>query len=84
MVKLLVDVFMPGNGKTYEFQLDGSMAVKQAVIQIISNIHEAENDAVAIDIETAILSDINISKRLNTGKTLHAQGVKSGHRLILV
>ena len=84
MVKLLVDVFMPGNGKTYEFQLDGAMPVAQATAQIISSICEAENDAVKIDPGTAILSDSNISKRLNAGKSLQSEGVKSGHRLILV
>ena len=84
MVKLLVDVFMPGNGKTYEFQLDGSMSVGQATNQIINSICEAENDAVTIDSNTAVLSDANISKRLNVGMTLQSEGVKSGHKLILV
>ena len=84
MVKLLVDVFLPGNGKTYEFQLDGSMPVGRAAVQIINSICEAENDAVAIDPNSAILSDANTSKRLNAGMTLQSEGVKSGHKLILV
>jgi len=75
---------MPGNGKTYEFQLDGSMPVEQAKLQIINSICEAENDSVAIDPGAAILSDANIPKRLNAGMSLQAEGVKSGHRLILV
>ena len=84
MVKLLVDVFFPGNGKTYEFQLDGSMHVGRAAAQIINSICEAENDAVAIDPSTAILSDANTAKRLDAGMALRSEGVKSGHRLILV
>ena len=84
MTKLFVDVFLPGSGKSYEFQLDGSMLVGQATVQIINNICEAENNTVAIDSSTALLSDVNISRRLNTGMTLQAAGVRSGHTLILV
>ena len=84
MVKLLVDIFTPGNGKTYEFQLDGSMSVSQATVQIVNNIREAENDAITFDENEAVLSDLNIPRRLNVGKTLLAEGVKSGHRLMLV
>ena len=84
MTKLFVDVFLPGSGKTYEFQLDGSMLVGQATIQIINNICETENNTVAIDASAAVLSDANISSRLNAGLTLQAAGVKSGHKLILV
>jgi len=84
MTKLFVDVFLPGNGKTYEFQLDGSMLIGQATARIINNICEVENNTVAIDPNTAILSDMNLSKLLNAGTTLRAAGVKSGHKLILV
>jgi len=84
MTKLFIDVFLPGNGKTYEFQLDSSMLVGQATVRIINNICEAENYTVSIDPGTAVLSDINLSSRLDAGMTLQAAGVKSGHKLILV
>jgi len=84
MTKLFVDVFLPGNGKIYEFSLDGSMLVGQATDRIIDNIREAENNTVSVDPKTAILSDSNLSMRLNAGMTLQAAGVKSGHTLILV
>lgn len=84
MTKLFVDVFLPGNGKTYEFQLDGAMLIGQATARIINNIREAENNTIAIDTDTAVLSDANLSMTLNAGMTLQAAGVKSGHKLILV
>ena|GEM_PF-2141333 len=84
MASLLVDVFMPGSGKTYEFRLDGSMLVSEATAQIIARIREAEKDAFLIDLATAILSDIHISARLKPELSLYAAGVKSGHRLILL
>jgi hypothetical protein len=84
MVKLLVDVFTPGNGKTYEFQLDGAMSVGRATTQIISGILKTENDAIAIDPKTAVLSDATAAMRLSEELSLTKAGVKSGHRLILV
>jgi len=84
MAKLFVDVFLPGSGKTYEFQLDGSILIGQATALIINNIRDAENNTVDIDPGTAVLSDVNQSVRLNAAMTLQAAGVKSGHRLILV
>ena len=84
MTKLFVDVFLPGNGKTYEFQLDSSMLVEKATDRIINNICEAENNTVSIDPATAVLSDVSLSSRLDAGMTLQAAGVKSGHKLILV
>jgi len=84
MTKLFIDVFLPGNGKTYEFSLDGSMLVGQATVRIIENIREAENNTISIDPKTVILSDTNLSMRLNERMTLQAAGVRSGHKLILV
>ena len=84
MSKLLIDVFVPGNGKTYEFQIDSKVAVYAAVKQIIGSIIEVENETLFIDIENAVLSDINASKRLEPGLSLQAQGVKSGHKMILL
>ncbi|MDR1605186.1 MAG: hypothetical protein LBS10_10460 [Gracilibacteraceae bacterium] len=83
-MKLLIDVFTPGNGKTYEFQLDGSLSGGQAAAQIIEAVLETENNAVALDPGTAILSDANTATRLNPEIRLAAAGVKSGHKLILV
>ena len=84
MVKLLIDVFTPGNGKTYEFQLDGAMNVGLATKRIISGILEAENNSVALDPQTAVLSNITAGTRLSEELSLTKAGVKSGHRLILV
>jgi len=84
MTKLLIDVFLPGNGKTYEFQLDGSMPVGQATARIIGSILEAEKNTVSLDPDTAVLSCANLAKILGADMTLWEAGVKSGHRLILV
>ena len=83
MTKLLIDVHTPGNGKTYEFQIDGATAAGPVAEQMIAMILEAENGAIAIDPRTAILSDATAGIRLDRGAALFAAGVRSGHRLIL-
>jgi hypothetical protein len=84
MVKLFIDVHTPGNGKTYEFRLDGGMTAADAKAQIIAGIREAENGAIALDLSAAILGDATAAARLYDAQTLTAGGVKSGHRLVLV
>jgi hypothetical protein len=84
MAKLLIDVFTPGNGKTYEFLTDSAMLVERAMAHIINDILETGNDSIVIDISTAILSDVTLGKHLERGLTFDEAGVKSGHRLILL
>ncbi|MDR1588907.1 MAG: EsaB/YukD family protein [Oscillospiraceae bacterium] len=84
MVKLLVDVHTPGNGKTYEFQLDGDMPAERAAAQIIQAVRETENGAIELAPLTATLCDETARSRVPLDLTLRAAGVKSGHRLILV
>jgi hypothetical protein len=84
MVKLVIEVKTPGNGKSYEFRLDGDMPMERAKTQIISSILETENNAISIDPQSSLLCDETTQTRLPADKTLSAAGVKSGHRLILV
>jgi phosphoribosylanthranilate isomerase len=84
VVTLLIDVYSPGNGKTYEFQLDGSMTAGQAKAGIISGILESENAAAAFDADTAMLCDVSSERRLPDNVTLRDAGVKSGGRLIIM
>jgi hypothetical protein len=81
---LLIDVYSPGNGKTYEFQLDGSMTAGQAKAGIISGILEASGASAAFDADTAVLCDVSSERRLPDSATLREAGVKSGGRLIIV
>ncbi|HWQ79799.1 MAG TPA: ubiquitin-like domain-containing protein [Anaerovoracaceae bacterium] len=84
MSKIYVDVNTPGNGKTYEFQLDSMMTVGQAKTRMIDEITEIENGNITLKPEKVELCDINAGKQLSDAETLRATGVKSGHRLILL
>jgi hypothetical protein len=82
MVQLLVDVFCPGNGKTYEFRIDGSMPVSRAKEEIIANILDSDG-AVELSAEGALLCDAGVKSRLAEDASLVDAGVRSGHRLII-
>ena len=83
-MKIFVDVKTPGNGKTYEFQLDSVMTVGQVKAKIIDEITEIESGNVTLNPEKVILSNLNTKARLSDSDTLTAAGVKSGQSLLLL
>ncbi|HQK34917.1 MAG TPA: ubiquitin-like domain-containing protein [Spirochaetales bacterium] len=84
MSKIYIDVNTPGNGKTYEFQLDSMMTVGQVKTCMIDEITEIENGNITLKPEKVEMFDLNTRKQLYDMETLRAAGVKSGHRLILL
>ena len=83
-MKIFVEVKTPGNGKTYEFQLDSNLTVRQAKSMMIDEITEIENGNITLNPESSILSSLNTQSRLEDARTLTAAGVKSGHCLLLL
>ena len=83
-MKLFIDVKTPGNGKTYEFQLDSIMTVGQAKAKMIDEITEIESGNITLNPEKVILSNLNTKARLSDTNTLVAAGVKSGQSLLLL
>ncbi len=83
-MKIFVDVKTPGNGKTYEFQLDSIITVGQAKDKMINEITEIENGNITLNPEKVILNNLNTRARLSDSDTLTLAGVKSGHRLMLL
>jgi hypothetical protein len=84
MSKIFVDVHTPGNGKTYEFRLDGSMTVGQAKERIVEEILGIENNGISFVLENTLLGDVNTKQKLPEHLSLHSANVKSGHNLVLV
>ena len=82
-MKIFVDVRTPGNGKTYEFQLDSTMTVGQVKAKMIEEITEAESGNITLDPQSVILSNLNTQTRLSDWETLTQAGIKSGQRLLL-
>jgi hypothetical protein len=84
MPRIFVDVHTPGNGKTYEFQLDSGMTVYEAKKGMIEEILSIENGGISLPFETVLLCDIDMKQKLPEHLSLYEANVKSGHRLLLV
>jgi hypothetical protein len=83
-LKVFIDVLTPGNGKTYEFQLDNNMTVGQVKRKLIDEITEMENGNITLLHEKTMLCDTNTRMQLDQTNTLKNEGVKSGHSLMLI
>ena len=84
MIKLHVDVTTPGNGKRYEFQLDGSLSADQAKQMIIEQIVEVESGGITLNSDKCIMCNMSTSSMLTSEQSLSSLGVRSGHTLILL
>ena len=84
MSKLLVEVLTPGNGKTYEFRIDGGISGLKAKQKIIEQILEVEAGGITLNPEKCLLFHIKSGKKLSNGLALSAQSIRSGSTLLLV
>ena len=82
-MRIFVDVLTPGNGKTYEFQLDSTMSVGQVKEIMIDEITEIESGNITLNSKTVILGNLNTRARLSDLDSLTEAGIKSGHSLLL-
>ena len=82
-MKILVEVKTPGNGKTYEFQLDRAMSVGQAKTMMIEEITEIESGNITLIPEKVILNNLNTEMKLEDTDSVSTT-IKSGHNLILL
>ena len=83
MTKIFLDVFTPGNGKTYEFQLDDRLTVQAAKNRMAEEILRLEERGMNFGAQT-LLCDLMTNTILPDNAALSGAGVRSGHRLLLV
>lgn len=83
-MKLYVEVTTPGNGKTYEFQLDRDMTVGQVKARMIDEITEIESGNIALRFDKTMLCNLSTRARLSDTDSLSSAGVKSGQSLMLL
>ena len=84
MAKIYVEVTTPGNGKTYEFQLDSLMTVGQVKMKMINEIVELENGNITLQPEKTMLYNLNSRIHLNEISNVKTAGIKSGQTLLLL
>ena len=82
MAKIFLEVYTPGNGKTYEFQLEDSMTVSSAKARMVEEILQIEERSMSFHEETQ-LCDLTLETVLPDNAPLSALKVKSGHKLLL-
>jgi hypothetical protein len=82
-MKIYVDVKTPGNGKTYEFQLDSNMTVGQAKAKMIEEIGETESGNITLNPEKVIVGNLSTESRLADAEIVAAV-IKSGQSLLLL
>lgn len=84
MAKLFIDVNTPGNGKSYEFQLDSRMKVGEAKERIVAQIVEIENGNITLNEDKILLLSAKSCQPLDKPLSLGAAQVRSGQTLILI
>ena len=83
MAKIYVDVYTPGNGKTYEFQLNDSTVVLDVKSRMVDEILHIEESSMSFHEQTK-LCDLTTGITLNDYTPLSIAKVKSGDKLLLV
>ena len=82
-LRILTEVFTPGNGKVYEVMLDDRLTVGVVKEKIIEEIRQFENYCIEFD-DSAALYSTSSRSRLPDNRNLRKAGFRSGQTLILV
>jgi hypothetical protein len=83
MAKICVEIFTPGNGKSYEFTMDSGVKIGELLERLPAQIEEFEAGNIAFD-KAMLLLCAEESGPLDPGQSLPEAGVKNGQRLILL
>lgn len=81
---ILVDIYVPAVGNTYDFQLEEEEKVSTLIEEIGELIGQKEHSQIVGDINGFMLCFCKGEKILPKNMTLAASGVQNGDSLILV
>jgi len=84
MSKISIEVRIPGNAKSYEFQVDDRMKVGAAKKMIMSSITEFEGYDVFNGNEDVAVCSVELEGLIEDGESFHKVGITSGSRLVIV
>ena len=82
-MKILIEVVVPGNGRSYDIKLDDNLTVDLAKEKIIEQITVFENDCISFD-KNAVLFLANVGINLPGHMNLRKAGVSSGNKIYLL
>ena len=84
MSKISIEVNIPGNAKTYEFQVDDRMKIGIAKKQIMSAITESEGYDVINGTKDIAVCSVELEGLIEDGESFHTAGIRNGSRLVIV
>lgn len=84
MARIFLEIFLPGNSKSYEFQLDDCLKVEECAQKIKDQIEAFEGMEITFDTSSVLLCNMASQQVLKKGMRLQAAGIKSGDKLLLL
>jgi len=84
MGKIGIEVRIPGNAKTYEFQVDDRMKVGTAKKDIMSAITDFEGYNIFSGTKDIAVCSVELQGLIEDGESFHKVGIKNGSRLVIV
>ena len=84
MSKINIEVRIPGNDKTYDFQVDDRMKVGTAKKEIMSSIREYEGYDIFNGTKDIAVCSVELEGLIEDGESFHKVGIKNGSRLVIV
>lgn len=81
---ILVDIYVPTVGNTYDFQLDENEKISTIVEEIGELINQKEHCTLVGEISNLMLCSMDNKSILPGNLTLYQLGIKTGNSLLLV
>ncbi len=81
---ILVDIYVPSVGNTYDFQVDETAKVQTLVEEIAEMVGQKEHCSIVGDLESLMLCTYQTKQILPKNITLSEANITTGQRLLLL
>lgn len=81
---ILVDIYIPSLDKTYDFQVDETVAVKNLIVEIAEMIGNETKSGKGLMTKKFLLCSMDQEIIFQKSSSLQSYGIKNGSRLMLV
>lgn len=84
MSKISIEVRIPGNAKTYEFQVDDRMKVGIAKKMMMAAITESEGYDIFNGTRDIAVCSVELEGLIEDGESFHKVGIRNGSQIVIV
>lgn len=81
---ILTDIYIPAIDSNYDFMLDENVPVHQIMEEIGGMISKKVKEDAPVSLDEFALYSLDTKLLLDWGKSLHANGIRDGSRLLFV